>query len=314
MRTQTRAALGLLLLSSTANLGITAAHGETVPQAERGSPFSAEMSATVGFDDTVFIEEIDTGASSGDAFLGTEVDVDWRIAGKAGGPNLEIGYGYGRTDYEDVTEFDIQSHQVSGTGRAKIGKADLSLAYNYRHIRLAGDGLLDIHLLTPTISGLVTHQLVGVLTYSRTRKVFATLPERNATGHQISATLIKLLDLKGSYVFAGGSIGKERARTAEFHNNSVRLDSSVSKKTAFGIQHMEISAGASFECRNYTGFNPIVQGLRKDREYDFSTKAKYNLNDRLSAQLSWERSITKSNLVFARYSGNTFELRLLWEL
>lgn len=281
---------------------------------QQESPISVNLTANAGFDDAVFIEETDTGTSGGDAFLETEIGIDWRIVGKSGGPNLEISYGYARTDYEDFSEFDIQSHQLSGTGHTKIGKADLSIAYNYRHIQLAGTPLLDLHIMTPTASLPMTRQLIGVLTYSRSRKVFATLPERDAVGHQISATLIKLLDLKGSYIFAGGGVGRERARTAEFHNNSIRVDGSVSKKAPFGFRDFEISASAAFERRNYTGFNMLVQGLRRDRDYDISAKAKYSLSDRLSAQLSWERSISKSNVEFARYSGNKVELSLIWEI
>lgn len=281
---------------------------------ESDGPLSVSLEAGVGFDDSIFNEDTDTGGASGDELLETELNVDLRVLGKEKGPSLELGYGYERSDYKDVKAFALQSHRLSTTGRAKLGDANLSLGYSYNIIRLAGDPLLSLHVVAPSVSQKLSKRLIGLVSYSFVRKDFSTLNERDSDSHNLTVTTIRLLDLKGSYAYAALGAGKESAFEPEFSNRSWSFDLSVVKKEAFQLQRLELSASASYSKSRYPNFNTFLQGFRRDRDMDFEVQAKYALDNRLSAFARFERNDSRSNLSFASYAANRVQAGLMWEL
>ena len=286
-------ALGLVL-----GAAVPAFFGAAAAKAEQ--PWSLEVAAGVQYDGNVNVEQLDILTSESD-FAGLfEASAAYELSGSAG--SLEVGYDFSQRLYEDLDQFDLQSHAFSAGAKTKLGKAKLGVDYSYHIIRLGGDPFLNMHVVTPSIAGFVSNGIYLRGYYSFYDKNFEVANNRDADSHSFGLTAFRFFMNSKGYFNAGVRYDVEDTVDPILDYDGYLLDAKLQLPLSIVGRDAKARLGYSYRKRDYDNITPALGERRRENRSVVRAELETPLVGGLSLESEYRYTNRNSNFASTDYN------------
>jgi len=274
-----------------------AAWAETSPDPIR---LSAEFSVGGITDSDVGIADLDQTTRNSDTALklGAKLNVEAKPTNKL---TLRAGYEFNDTQYQEFSDFDLQTHLATGEAAYTIGKTDAGLMVAFADARLDGASYLVLSQASPFVQRTFGSSLVLRGAYVRAERDFKIEDGRDATSDELQADAFFLLDSTNRYVILGGKTGTSKADDSTFSFTSgggkARF---VNRFDLFG-QEAKLRLGAEAEIRDFESIPAGMTETRRDELLAGTGDLSVPIRGPISLDLGYEYRARESNLQAADY-------------
>jgi len=263
----------------------------------------------VEYDDNVTISEVDATTGIDDVAAIIEVSAAY-MAIKTANTELELGYDFYQSLYDDLSDFDLQLNTLYAIGSHEIGSLDVGGAYRFTHASLGGDSFFEIHSLRPSVGFSSRDDLFHSLSYTYQDKDFKRDNDRDANQHGVN--------FDSYYFFADGY----------FANLGLRFEDEDTDGPQFDYRGYYINLGLSgavdpipakptrvrvsyqYYLRDYVHDTPSIGKEREDQRHTISLGIRQPLSRHLSALLNYQYISADSNLSSSDFTENVVSLSL----
>jgi predicted porin len=291
-----------------------------------GKDWSLEVRAGVKFDDRVTVEEDDVSAASDVGFV-FGLDAGYKLVNEED-TRIEIAYEFDQTLYSDLSALDYQVHTPSISAWTKsLGGVKLGIKYEFVHALLGGDDYLDQHIVSPSVTAMLSDDVQLTLMYRYYDKNYNPLDdERDGDTHQPTADLHYFFDKsKKGYLMVGGGYTDENTKgttapvTDPYDYSGFLGRAAVQVPIEpFGLPG-RLRLSYNYQVRDYddpTSTFPAVlpppagTPTRKDNRQTVRAYADVELDDGLSLYADYRFMDRGSNLPSADYNKNVVSVGL----
>lgn len=294
-------------------VGIVAVQIGLAPAAEAKKPYSLELTAGAEYDSHLTVEELDIESSVGDIAAIFRLDADYKpVRSRAG--ELRVGYSFDQSLYAERDEFDTQTHRLSAGGSARIGRARLATDYSFYHIRLGGDPLLNMHVISPSLSGFVGDKLFARAYYSYFDKDFQRFENRDANTHQAGFTVNRYFNRSRSFVSIGARYDNEDAVDPALDYEGLLLTANLQLPLELAARRGKVNFGYSYRDRDYDNVTPSIGERRRENRSVFRVRSELPIVNKLSLQADYGYTDRNSNFPSADYNEHKALAALKLEL
>ncbi len=275
--------------------------------------FSAEFGLELRYDDNVVLEDIDLNTGLGDeALLFTaRGEYEGRLDDKT---TYALGYRFSQLSYEEFSNLDLQTHTVSAELEHDFGEVDGNLSYRFIHARLGEDGFVDIHRVSPSISGFASRKVLLRAAYIYSDKDFLGRDDRDAEVHAVDTDVYWLIDGPRTFFAFGYRLEDETASEAQFSYQSSEFSARFSQRFKIAGRRAQFRLGARYEDRNYRDETPSIGAVRNDDRYRLSAEIEWRATSRIELVAGYEFSDFQSNLPSADFKQSVFSFGAKLEL
>ncbi len=279
-----------------------------VEEANSGNEKRWSLSASAGFqyDDNVTTDEIDVSTNLRDTAFVFEAAAAYKLL--QGEPvDLEIGYDFFQSFFDDQTDFDLHSHTVSLTAEKEVGEIDTGLTYLYTRTLLGGKDFLGIHSVTPSLGYAFAPTWYTNFSYNYQDKNFISDNDRDADLNALGFnSFVFFMDSK-AYVSFGYRIENEDTESTEFDYLGHFLHLKV--KTPLPIKAIAqwnpiATVGWAYFVKNYSNETASIGNERKDERTTLTLDLTADITKHIQAKLAYERIEAISNLASSDFKEN----------
>lgn len=310
LRTQPFRYCGPILTGLICLTGVTMAQ-ESGTSAEENvaSPWSVEASAGIEYDDNLGTDESDISTGEKDMAAVLDLSLDYKFPGMSD-YEVEAGYYFFQSLYQDYSEFNLQSHSFHLSGSREFNDLDAGLSYRYTRSRLDDDDFMQIHNLQPNLGYSVQPNWYLNLAYSYQDKKFFDDADRDGIQHALSLDNYIVFNGNKSYVRLGYRVEDEDTDGPQFDYVGHYFNAGLS--TPLGLISLKTKLDLSYQyfTKDYSNITASIGKERNDHRHTFSIKALSNLSDELFASFKYEYIDASSNLSTADFHENIFTISL----
>lgn len=275
------------------------------------SPLSIEGKIGVQYDSSISVDQTDITARQGDAAFLFGFSGRYRLV-KAGRTTLTIGYDFDQTLYEDLSDYNLQIHSPSISTSTQLGDATLSADYRFYHMRLGGDGFLDMHTANPALGGFVAPGLFLRGSYGYSRKNFATANKLDAQTHSGDAGAWYFFHKRRAFVNLSARYEREDAADAAHDYNSWQVAARLQLPFALFGSASRIRAGTAYRTRHYLNVTPSIGAARRETRYSYNLASDIPIGSGFTLRPEWRHMDRNSNYAPADYVENIVALSLVF--
>jgi hypothetical protein len=273
-------------------------------------PVEITLAAGLQYDDLVTVDELDQSLDEGDTAAVLDLDVGYEKRFDQG-TDLDLGYSLSQKSYFDLSEFDLQIHNVSVDLKQNFEAFDIGLRSYAVHARLDNEGLLDFQHVSPYFTTFLTDRVYLRGGYYYRNKDFPDNPERDGTVHAGDADFYFFLDGTTHYVVVGYAFEREDTVADEFDFDGQRLDLRWSRRFDwYGSRPVRVRLDWRLEKRDYDSVTPSIGALRDEDRQRWRLRLDLPVTDRLTGLVSYQHRSHDSNLPSADYVDNRIEAQL----
>lgn len=272
-------------------------------ESDETSPWSIEASAGIEYDDNLTVEELDVTSGEEDVAAVLDLSVAYSFPGMSD-YDLEAGYDFYQSLYQDFSEFNLQTHGLYLSGSREFGEIDAGLSYRFTHSRLDNDNFLQIHNLTPSLGYSLKSNWYLSVAYSYQYKDFYDQRERD--GHQNALTLDNYIvfNENRSYVRLGYRFEDEDTDGPQYDYLGHYFNGGLSTPMPLFSQQAKLDLSYEYYTRDYSNITPSIGKERGDHRHRFGLGAQVDLSDAFFARLKYEYIDATSNLPSADFNEN----------
>lgn len=280
--------------------GLVAVQIGVTPAALAKKPYSLELTAGAEYDSHLTVEELDVESSLGDIAAIFRLDAEYKpVQSRAG--ELRLGYSFDQSLYLEQDEFDTQTHRLSAGGSTRIGRARLGTDYSFYHIRLGGDPLLNMHVVSPSVSGFVTDKIFARAYYSYFDKDFERFENRDANTHQGGLTINRYFNRSRSFVSFGARYDNEDAVDPALDYEGFLLTANLQLPLELAARRGKVNFGYSYRDRDYDNVTPSIGERRRENRSVFRVRSELPVARKLSFEAEYRFTDRNSNFPNADY-------------
>ena len=286
------------VLSSLASChALSVGFAQTADQPVR---LSAEVTAGILADSDVGLADLDQTTRKGDIALriGARVNAEAKPAKKL---TLRAGYDFKATQYQDFSDFDLQTHLVTAESAYAFGKTDAGVLIAYADARLDGESYLTLNQVSPFVQHTFGDHFVLRGAYLRSERDFEAEDGRDATGNELTADSFILLDGTRRYFVVGASAGESEANDPQFSysggGGKLRY---INRFDLFGTE-AKLRLGGEFELREFDEAPAGFTEPRQDELLAGTGDLSIPIRGPVSLDLGYEYRARESNLQPADY-------------
>lgn len=272
-------------------------------ESDTTSPWSVEASAGIEYDDNLNVEELDVTSGEEDVAAVFDLSVEYKFP-RITDYELEAGYDFYQSLYQDFSEFNLQSHGLYLSGAREFGDLDAGLSYRFTHSRLDNDNFLQIHNLTPSLGYAVKANWYLNLAYSYQDKKFFDDSDRDADQHALSLDNYIVFDGNRSYVRLGYRIEDEDTDGPQYDYLGHYFTGGLNTPISLLSQQTKLDLSYQYYTRDYSNITPSIGKERSDRRHRFGIGAQVDLSNDFFAGLKYEYIDATSNLPSADFDEN----------
>lgn len=252
--------------------------------AEKENPWKASVSAGVQFDDNVNTSQIDDTSGQEDKAAVIEVSGHYKIFdSKAFG--LEVGYDFYQSLYEDLDEFDLQSHSGSLFASRELAGLDLSAFYGYSRTLLGRNDFLGFHNFQPMVGFSVTDSWYVSASYNYQNKNFITVQDRDANVHAVAIDNFFFYNESKSFMKFTYRLQNENTRGAEFDFLGHYLKAELNTPIKLFSVVPKLKLSYQFYFKDYRSVTPDIGSERLDKRHIGKASLETPLNDHVSVDV-----------------------------
>lgn len=227
---------------------------------EGARKWSASMSAGYQYDDNVTTDEIDENSNVHDTAFVLDGSASYRLL-QGGAVDLEIGYDFFQSLYDDQDAFDLQVHGLSLTAGKEIAGFDAALTYIYSRVWLGRNDFLGLHNITPSLGYGITPEWYASVAVNVQDKNFLENKDRNSRVHSVGLTnFIFFMDGKANFSIAY-RIEDEDTSSSEFDYLGHFLNAAVKAPipgAAIAKWHPAATLGWAYYNKNYNSLTASI--------------------------------------------------------
>ncbi len=264
--------------------------------------FTLKAMTGVEYNNNLTVSDLDLTSGVGDLGflldLGGSFSLDTQL-----GLTVDGGYDYSSTRYLDETQFDFETHALSGGVAYSLGEFDLGLDAGYYHNRLGGDSFLDLMTLTPSVSTMMGDTVYLRGQYSYMDKDFKTAADRSGNSHSfgISAFVFALDD---GYFNVGVELEKSNTDSNTFDYDGYTLSGGINVP----FLDTEFYAKGKYSGRSYDTALGDDGETRDDTRSSFSLGLTTDLFVLLTINPEYRMNKVSSNQNSAAFTEHVFKL------
>ncbi|MCP5373260.1 MAG: outer membrane beta-barrel protein [Hyphomicrobiales bacterium] len=274
--------------------------------------WTAKGSLGVQYDDNVTTDDIDSTSNKSD--VAAVIELGGTYSPAFGDPvGLELGYDFSQSLYQDLTDFNLQTHALSANVDYEVSGLDLGLNYLYARTFLGGDDFLGLHSVTPTVGRLVTDRWYVSLRYNYQNKDFIGAANSGRDSNVNSVTFdnfVFFMDGQAHLSF-GYRLEGENAASREYdylgHFFHLRWRSPLPVQ-ALERWNPRVRAGLRYYIKNFTDVTPSIGTERDDKRATLSLGLSVDLTEHVEAKLDYEHIAAVSNLPSSDFDENVVTL------
>jgi hypothetical protein len=262
------------------------------------------------YSDNVALEQSDANSMEGDVALIVELDGGYKLLDEKDA-RIELGYNFYQSVYDELTEYNWQSHNPSAAAWIRSGGIKYGIEYSYTNSLLDSSFFLDQHMLSPTISTFITEDFYISGYYRFFSKNYNRLDnDRDADTQQVGADVNYYFDRpnKGYVSFGGGFTSEDTDGDAFDYDGFVGRAAAQYPVELFGRKgHMKLSY--AFQRRDYDNEVSLPgPGTREDDRHTLKLSTNVELDDNVKAGVELRRVVRDSNLNTSDYEENVGSL------
>jgi hypothetical protein len=258
------------------------------------------------FSDNVALEQSDANSTSGDVAAVLELDAGYKLVDEKDA-RVEVGYNFYQSIYQDLTEFNWQSHNPSLMGWIKHDGIKIGLEYSYTNSLLDDSFFLEQHMLAPTISAFVSEDFYVTGYYRYYSKNYNESDNaRDANTHQTGADVYYYFDRpnKGFFSFGAG-FTSEDTEGDQFDYDGLMARASVQHPIEIFGRKGHVKLSYAYQKRDYDNeVSTPDPGTREDDRHTLKLVTNVELDDNLKAGVELRRVARESNLAASDYEEN----------
>ncbi|MBT3368467.1 MAG: tetratricopeptide repeat protein [Nitrospina sp.] len=260
------------------------------------------------YDDNVTREEEDTVTEVADYSTVYEVAGTYRVL-KHEGYEVEAGYEFFQSLYEDVTAFNFQSHGFTFSGTKEFGRWDTGLDYGFTQNMLDGNNFLGIHSIVPSVGFATGENMFTHVSYMLLDKNFQSGDNdpRDAVNHSIGVNHFIFFNQNKAYVLLGYQLASENTRGAEFDYTGHRLSAAV-QSPAWWSTKAKLSY--TFALKDFSNVTSSIGEERLDKKNTLHFLLSRKFLDHFEGKIDYQHIISDSNLASVDFDQNVLKLEV----
>ncbi|MBT5665558.1 MAG: tetratricopeptide repeat protein [Rhodospirillaceae bacterium] len=268
--------------------------------------WTASTSVGYQYDDNVTTDEVDTSSNLHDTAFILEAAATYQLH-QGGAIDIEVGYDFFQSLYDDLTSFDLRSHTFSIVAEKEIADVDASAILLYTRTNLGGDDFLGIHSITPSLGYGFTPNWYASFSYNFQNKNFIGAEERDSEVHSVGVNnFVFFMDGKANVSF-GYRIEDENTESSEFDYLGHFLHAKVKAPipgAAIAKWNPTATLGWAYYNKNYNSLTASISDERQDERTTLSLGLTADVTTRVQAKFAYEKIEAISNLVTADFNEN----------
>lgn len=274
-----------------------------------------DVEGGIEYDDNVAVDQNDDTSGSGDAAATFEVDAGYKAIDTENS-RVEIGYDFYQSVYQDLNEFNYQSHTPSLNAWTKLGGVKLGFNYEYLHSLLDNRFFLDQHTFSPTASAFLTDTIFVSAFYRYHDKNYNSADDaRDAQTHQPGADVFLYFDKANKgYVSLGGSYTDEDTDGPAFDYSGFVGRAAVQFPVTLFERKGRVKFSYSYQMRDYDNDESLLLAndnlKRSDDRHTLRAYGDISVTRSLKAIAEARFIERNSNLAAADYRENIASLGL----
>lgn len=280
----------LAVLEKTPPTGASAGSGE--------KRWAIDTRLGVQYDDNVTTDEVDNVSNLSDDALVFDFSGTYKAYSGPEG-NVEFGYDFSQSLYDDLTDFNLQSHIASVALDRSIGAIDAGLLYLYSRTLLGGDDFLGIHSIAPSAGYSVLPELYLSGRYNFQDKNFIGDSGRDARQHAASLDSYYFFYDSRAFINAGYRVEDENTENDEFdflgHFFHLRLKTPI-PIAALQEWNPALRLGYAYFQKDFSSVTASIGDKREDKRTTLSANLTVDLTEHVYAKADYQHIEAISNL------------------
>lgn len=265
-----------------------------------------DLEGGVEFSDNVALEQSDANSTSGDVAAVFELDTGYKLVDEKNA-RVEVGYNFYQSIYQDLTEFNWQSHNPSLMGWIRHDGIRLGFEYAYTNSLLDDSFFLEQHMLSPTVSAFVSEDfyLTGYYRY-QSKNYNEADDARDANTHQTGADVFYYFDRPNKgYFSVGAGFTSEDTQGDQFDYDGLMARASVQHPIQVFARKGHVKFTYAYQKREYDNDISLAgPGNREDDRHTLKLVTNVEIDDNLKAGVELRRVTRESNLAASDYEEN----------
>ena len=271
-----------------------------------------DVEGGVEYSDNVALEQSDANSLTGDVAAVFELDTGYKLVDEKDA-RVEVGYNFYQSLYQDLTEYDWQSHNPSLSAWIKRGGIKLGFEYSYTNSLLDDSFFLEQHMLSPTISAFVSEDFYVTGYYRFYSKNYNEDDNaRDADTHQTGADVYYYFDRpnKGFLSFGAG-FTSEDTQGDEYDYDGFMGRVSAQHPIQIFSKKGHVKFSYAYQKRDYDNEVSLAgPGTREDDRHTLKLITNVEIDDNLKAGVELRRVTRQSNLAASDYEENVGAMSL----
>ena len=267
--------------------------------------------STLGFqyDDNVNTQPTDSQSGKADRALLFDVGAQY-MAVKHDNLALEISYDFSQSIYDDLTEFNFQSHGLSAFAETTLSGFDVNALYGYTRAFLGGQDFLGLHIFQPTVGHLVTPGWYVSGSYSYQNKDFIDADSRDANLHAGEISSFLFFNNNKTLLKMGYRLEHENASGAQFDylGNYLKAGLKTPAPLPLVAKPATFKLDYQFYIKDYSKITSEIGDERLDKRHTVTAALEIPLLDRLRMDLKAEYIRAKSNLSSSDFAERIYTM------
>lgn len=276
-------------------------------------PFSATFALGAQYDSNVAVDDADINTRKGDLAALVQLSTNYNIIDSKN-VQLRAGYDFDQTLYSDLGDFDLQLHRFALGASLDSGKTSFGADYAFSHVRLGGDGYLDMHMLSPSVTSFVADKLMIRASYIYLDKTFLDSDRLDARMHIGSVDAYRYFAGRKAYVAVGLRYDDEDAHAPELDYRGFQ----ASARLMFPVSLAGLTAKArlnySYAERDYRHVTTSIGEKRNERRHTAGLSLEVPLGGSFAFKPQLRYMDRNSNLLSADYKEYVVSSTLSYKL
>ena len=270
-------------------------------------PWSLSFHTGFEYDDNITVSERDQTTGVGDFSYLFEFSGAYKVL-QTKKYELEAGYDFSQSLYDDLSAFDLQSHIFSLNGSYEFKGLDLGLLSMYNRTSLGADDFLEIYSISPSVGFSVTDTWYAQANYSYKNTNYFDIPDRDAQTHGFGFNnFLFFLEGKGM-VLLGYQFENHITTGAQFEYLGHFFNSKVQFPLPYLNTKTRVSLSYDYFFKDYKHITTSIGEKRDDFRNTIGLGIHQPIYKNLNAKLNYQYINAISNFAAVDFQENIVNL------
>ena len=261
--------------------------------------------AGVEYDDNVTVSEVDNTTGLEDTAAVFDFSAAYQIY-KTRTSEIELGYDFYQSLYDDLSNFDLQSHMFSAIGSSEFGSLDGTLSYSFNYLKLGGESFLKIHSVMPSIGFSLIDNMYQTLSYNYKDKEFTNNTARNADVNAVGLDNYYFFKDGRSYGYLNLRLEDENTVDPQYDYGAYYITVGAKSTLPIFAINPEIRVSYQYYLKDYSNITPSIGEERKDKRSTVTLTIDKQFSDIFNIKLNYQYVDANSNLSSSDFNENIF--------